>query len=64
VTLADRTDDLTLSGDAHATLATALALAGFEQEAATERGTALAAYEAKGNVAAAAGIVSSDLSPA
>jgi hypothetical protein len=59
VALADETDDLTLRGDAHATLASALAVAGIEHEIAAERTIALACYETKGNVAATATIVGS-----
>ena len=59
VALADETDDLTLRGDAHATLASVLALAGIEHEIATERTIALACYETKGNVAATATTVGS-----
>ena len=45
VALADETDDLTLRGDAHATLASVLAIAGIEPEIARERTIALACYD-------------------
>jgi class 3 adenylate cyclase len=56
VALADRTDDLSLRGDAYATLAGALAAGGLEEEATEARTTALKAYQAKGNSVGAASV--------
>jgi tetratricopeptide (TPR) repeat protein len=64
VALADRTDDLSLRGDAYATLAGALAAGGLEEEATEARTTALTAYQAKGNSVGAAGVRAANYSHA
>jgi len=57
VALADRTDDLSLRGDAMTSLANALSASGRSGDAVEARSTALALYESKGNVAAAEALV-------
>jgi class 3 adenylate cyclase/tetratricopeptide (TPR) repeat protein len=64
VSLAKRTDDLGLRGDAYAALATALVVAGRRDEAAEAAASAQASFGAKGSVAAASRIFVSNLSPA
>ena len=54
VALADETDDLSLRGDAMTSLANVLVASDRPEDAVEARNTALALYESKGNVAAAA----------
>jgi len=63
VALADRTDDLSLRGDAMTSLANALSASGRSGDAVEARSTALALYESKGNVAAAEALVTAPTPP-